>query len=89
MPLVKCPDCGTEVSDQADACPKCARPMQRKIDETGAWCPKCGNRKSYKETKAGCLFWLIVLVLCLLPLIFYPFLPRVWKCQVCKNEWPA
>ena len=28
MPLIKCPDCGTEVSDLAAACPKCARPHQ-------------------------------------------------------------
>lgn len=27
MALIKCPDCGTEISDQASACPKCARPM--------------------------------------------------------------
>jgi hypothetical protein len=27
MPLIKCPDCATEISDQAPACPKCARPM--------------------------------------------------------------
>lgn len=26
MPLIPCPDCGTEVSDQAKACPKCGRP---------------------------------------------------------------
>lgn len=28
MGLVKCPDCGHEVSDLAPACPKCARPMR-------------------------------------------------------------
>ncbi len=27
MPLIPCPDCGTEVSDKAEACPKCARPL--------------------------------------------------------------
>jgi type IV pilus assembly protein PilA len=27
MALVSCPDCGTQVSDQAPACPKCARPL--------------------------------------------------------------
>ncbi len=27
MPLIHCPDCATEVSDQAAACPKCARPI--------------------------------------------------------------
>lgn len=28
MGLVKCPDCGHDVSDLAPACPQCARPMQ-------------------------------------------------------------
>lgn len=28
MALVKCPDCQTEVSDAAAACPKCARPIK-------------------------------------------------------------
>lgn len=27
MALVKCPDCGTEVSDAAPACVKCGRPL--------------------------------------------------------------
>jgi len=27
MALVKCPDCGREVSDQAPSCPNCGRPM--------------------------------------------------------------
>lgn len=27
MALINCPDCGTEVSDAAAACPKCARPI--------------------------------------------------------------
>lgn len=27
MPLIPCPDCGTEVSDRAPACPKCGRPI--------------------------------------------------------------
>lgn len=27
MPLIACPDCGTQASDAAAACPKCARPI--------------------------------------------------------------
>lgn len=29
MPLVTCPDCAREISDQAPACVHCGRPMQR------------------------------------------------------------
>jgi len=28
MSLIKCPECGTEISDKADVCPKCAYPIQ-------------------------------------------------------------
>lgn len=28
MALIKCPECSTEVSDQANACPKCACPIK-------------------------------------------------------------
>jgi len=27
MALLKCPDCGNDVSDQAPACPHCGRPL--------------------------------------------------------------
>ena len=29
MALIKCPECGTEVSDKAVACPRCAYPIQQ------------------------------------------------------------
>ncbi|MBE0674351.1 MAG: zinc-ribbon domain-containing protein [Bacteroidales bacterium] len=28
MALIKCPECGTDVSDKAEKCPKCAYPLQ-------------------------------------------------------------
>jgi uncharacterized membrane protein YvbJ len=28
MALIKCPECGTEVSDKAEKCPRCAYPLQ-------------------------------------------------------------
>ena len=28
MAMIKCPECGTEVSDKAEKCPKCAYPIQ-------------------------------------------------------------
>lgn len=29
MALITCPECGTEVSDKADKCPKCAYPINK------------------------------------------------------------
>ncbi len=31
MALIVCPDCRTQVSDQAHACPKCGRPLRRAV----------------------------------------------------------
>lgn len=52
--LTKCPDCGSEVSRSALACPKCGRPMPAPVENarrcetdgtkfTGNYCPKCGQ----------------------------------------------
>jgi len=71
-----CPDCGTEVSLQTPSCPKCGAPLKRKADLTGAWCPQCGNRDSSRETKAGCLYMLLVLCSFGLALLLWPILPR-------------
>jgi hypothetical protein len=36
MSLIKCSECGTEISDQAPACPKCGNPMKPVIiEQTG------------------------------------------------------
>lgn len=35
MPLIKCIECGSEVSTYADACPRCGCPVQKSIDTTG------------------------------------------------------
>lgn len=96
MALVVCPDCGSQVSDQAPQCPKCGRPIaqahaasSKVVDETGIWCPVCKNRDSWKETQVGCLYMVFVLLTLGGALLFWPFLPRVWHCGVCKHQWRA
>ena len=41
MPLITCPDCNAQVSDQAVQCPNCARPMAGST----------GTKKGKEETK--------------------------------------
>jgi DNA-directed RNA polymerase subunit RPC12/RpoP len=46
MPLIKCPDCGKEISDQAPTCIHCGRPMSATTQSQppgGTKCPKCGK----------------------------------------------
>jgi predicted metal-binding protein len=33
MALIDCPECGHQVSDQADACPSCGRRLRRRLAE--------------------------------------------------------
>lgn len=37
MPLIKCPDCGREVSEKAEACPGCGRRMLKKSSGMGCF----------------------------------------------------
>jgi hypothetical protein len=34
MAMIKCPDCATDLSDLAVACPKCGRPMKASPGDT-------------------------------------------------------
>lgn len=113
MPLIPCPDCGTEVSDRAPVCPKCGRPIAPPVmppsptpfasaatvaqvastptvNKSGAFCPNCKGRDSYKTTGGtGCVFWVFVIISMGLALIMIPFLPKTWHCRVCGNQWRA
>lgn len=79
MALVKCKECGHEVSDKASTCPNCGRPIEKGLvcNECGAEispidkvCPNCGNpiskaSKKYRATyiQSVLLALLVVLVL--------------------------
>lgn len=52
MALIKCPECGKEISDKAAACPNCGAVVKKKfcqhcgesIDSDCVVCPKCGKQ---------------------------------------------
>lgn len=79
MPLIKCPDCSREISDQAPSCIGCGRPMAVARTESGdAWvppmipgCPKCGmplKQSTYRE--GGGAGFGTVMVIAGIPAIF-------------------
>lgn len=54
MTLIKCKECGKEISDKADSCPICGCPID---NNTTLKCEECGNDlEKYDETcpKCGC-----------------------------------
>lgn len=56
MALIKCPECGKEISDQAETCIHCGYPIQKKPlvtirEREVVVCPKCGEvRQTGKGT---------------------------------------
>lgn len=58
MSLIKCPECGKEISDKANACPNCGNPMNQQPQqvllpqqEEYLCCPRCGSRELHAEHK--------------------------------------
>ena len=43
MALIKCPECGSEVSEQAASCPKCGYPIREYVDQLKAGNPQPTN----------------------------------------------
>lgn len=71
MALIKCPECGKEISDKAEKCPHCGKILQTKqkniicpeckeiLNENEKVCHKCGypvlNKKTIKKSKSKIL----------------------------------
>jgi len=56
MSLIKCPECGKEVSDKAVSCPNCGNPIQKATvlpiqKEEYLCCPKCHSKELHSEQK--------------------------------------
>jgi DNA-directed RNA polymerase subunit RPC12/RpoP len=74
MALIKCPDCGTEVSDAAAACPKCARPISAKPVQTRyAGTQTVRTRPATSPVTWGCLTIILLgLAVGIVPIILGP-----------------
>ena len=55
MALVKCSDCGREISSNAESCPNCGNPMQGKNSDVqgGTLCPSCKINVTPVVTSVG------------------------------------
>jgi hypothetical protein len=51
MALISCPDCGRQVSQDADVCPQCGRPIK---------CGFLGKAGTERTVNVGCLIILLV-----------------------------
>ncbi len=76
MALIRCKECGHEVSDKASTCPNCGCPIEKGFvcDECGAElspidkvCPNCGNpiqtvKKKYGATNIKAVFFVLLAI---------------------------
>ena len=47
MALIKCPECGNDISDKAKKCPHCGYDKERK------YCPECGTMLAIDDAKCS------------------------------------
>lgn len=77
MALVKCPECGKEISDKARECPNCGNPMSHKIT-----CPNCGStnvKRISGLSKAGsAAMWGVFSM---------GKLSKTYECKKCRHRW--
>lgn len=76
MALIKCPECGTMVSDQAETCPKCAYPINEKMQAK----PETNTSKKVivksqegcflQSLNAGCMIIAVIIGIIVLVIIF-------------------
>lgn len=59
MALIKCKECGNDISDKAACCPHCGVPVEKeiycsncgeKVPATEQYCPKCGTKLNVPGT---------------------------------------
>lgn len=55
MALVKCSECGKEISSNAESCPNCGNPMQARTNDVqgGTLCPSCKVHVTPVVTSVG------------------------------------
>jgi hypothetical protein len=56
MALVKCTECGKEISSNAESCPNCGNPMKGTTsgsDTAGTYCPSCKTHVTPVVTSVG------------------------------------
>lgn len=63
MSLIKCSECGKEISDKATVCPSCGNPITNKSETVLEEAPVVTIQKTYKRWKAVRLIsWIFIII---------------------------
>ncbi|MEW9623246.1 OB-fold protein [Rhodanobacter geophilus] len=82
MALIKCPDCGQEISDQAPSCIKCGRPLLKTPSAPPEFTVS-RNKPQPKKKSTSLLGWIVVLVL---GWIAYEFIASSYSGYVARSK---
>lgn len=79
MAMIKCPECGKEVSDKAEVCVNCGCPISKASNVPK--CPTCGSTNVEKislgsKVVGGAMFGL-----------FSSNVRKTMKCNHCGHKW--
>jgi DNA-directed RNA polymerase subunit RPC12/RpoP len=95
MALIKCEECGREVSDKATACPNCGSPISGAVIKPQGTsisdkikCPKCGfegARTAYKSGSSAGLGCLLLFLAIIPGIIYFIWAGGKVKCPSCGN----
>lgn len=99
MALIKCPECGKEVSDLANACPGCGYPLANKCEDEhikdtntyGVICPKCGYENQGGLEKCDFCGNVYEESVCkkIPRLLSEEEMPEMFKCYKCDRPLPV
>ena len=72
MALINCPECGTQISNKAESCPKCALPLRKRaITEVAT---RENREGCFLQTlNCGCMIGLVFIILIVVLIIFAGF----------------
>ncbi len=63
MSLIKCSECGKEISDKAESCPNCGNPVINASESVFKEAPVVTIQQTYKKWKAVKLIsWIVVII---------------------------
>lgn len=89
MALIHCPDCGTEVSEHAEACPKCSYPISRLKQVRNTTSSYTNSTHQYEDESKGLIimgYAFAVVSLLFFPVFFSPAGVIVGIITLTKNK---
>ena len=73
MALINCPECGKQISNNAENCPNCGHPINKKIysEQNNKIIVKSGEGCFLQTLNIGCIIIAIIILIILFSVFFF------------------